>query len=116
MFLNTLFGYVIPYGILLVCNIRVCFELRKIIRTDRKHFKKIRIGKNLCKLKKENSKTLGIEMEEIDPKMKTPNGNDVKMEDIEVSSPSMTDKAIETSLILEADERITEMYVPNAKF
>ena len=104
MFLNTLFGYVIPYGILLVCNIRVCFEVRKIIRTDRKHFKKIRIGKNLCKLKKENSKKLGIEMEAIDPK-------NVKMEDIEVSSPIMTDKAIETSLILEADERITEMYV-----
>ena len=31
--------------------------------------------------------------------------------DIEVSSPDMTDKAIETSLILEANERITEMYV-----
>ena len=38
--------------------------------------------------------------------------NNVKiLEDIEVSSPEMTDKAIETSLILEANERITEMYV-----
>ena len=52
-------------------------------------------------------------MEEIKvnkTEMSTEN-NVMILEDIEVSSPEMTDKAIETSLILEANERITEMYV-----
>ena len=113
MFLNTLVGYVIPFGILLVCNIRLCFELRLIIQRDRKNFKRIQIGKTLCKLKKEITNKLGIEMEEIKAnKTELSTEDNVKiLEDIEVSSPDMTDKAIETSLILEANERITEMYV-----
>ena len=113
MFLNTLVGYVIPFGILLVCNIRLCFELRIIIQRDRKNFKRIQIGKTLCKLKREITNKLAIEMEEIKvnkTEMSTEN-NVMILEDIEVSSPEMTDKAIETSLILEANERITEMYV-----
>ena len=113
MFLNTLVGYVIPFGILLFCNIRLCFELRLIIQRDRKNFKRIQIGKTLCKLKQEITNKLAIEMEEIKVnKTEMSTENKVKiLEDIEVSSPEMTDKAIETSLILEANERITEMYV-----
>ena len=113
MFLNTLVGYVIPFGILLVCNIRLCFELRIIIQRDRKNFKRIQIGKTLCKLKQEITNKLAIEMEEIKVnKTEMSTENNVKiLEDIEVSSPEMTDKAIETSLMLEANERITEMYV-----
>ena len=111
MFLNTLVGYVIPFGILLVCNIRLCFELRLIIQRDRKNFKRIQIGKTLCKLKKEITNKLGIEMEEIKANKTEPLTEDNVEILVEISSPDMTDKAIETSLILEANERITEMYV-----
>ena len=109
MLLNTLFCYVTPYGILLMCNIRLCFELRKIMRKDKKNFKKIQIGKTLCKLKQEITSKFGIEMEEINAKN---DPSTVKKDEIEVSSIDMTDKGIETSMILEANERIAEMYVP----
>ena len=89
-----MFAYVIPYGILLFCNIRIWIQLRQVIQNDRKEFQKIQIGKTLCKLKKEIITNSRIEMEEIKVENEVSIENQDRTEDIiAVSSQIMTPKS-----------------------